>query len=67
MNKYLENYLDCLKKLETDEEKLKILDKIYSDGFEDGTNEGKEDLLDETERDLKRASQFVKVEVCENI
>ena len=67
MNKYLKNYLDCLKKLETDEEKLKILDKIYSDGFEDGANEGKEDLLDETERDLKRASQFLKVETCKNI
>jgi hypothetical protein len=67
MNKYLENYLDCLKKLETDEEKLKILDKIYSDGFEDGANEEKEDLLTETERDLKRASQFSEGGICRTI
>ena len=39
-NEYLQKYLNKMQKAETETEKSNILDKIYSDGFEDGAVEG---------------------------
>lgn len=39
-DEYLQSYLDQIKRVETDSEKITILNKIYSDGFEDGAREG---------------------------
>lgn len=38
-DEYLQRYLDQIKRVETDTEKITILDKIYSDGFEDCAKE----------------------------
>jgi len=39
-NAYIKKYVDALKKCRTDEEIGAICDRVYSDGFTDGTNEG---------------------------
>ena len=39
-DEYLQGYLDQIERAETDNEKRTILDKIYSDGFEDCAKEG---------------------------
>ena len=38
-NKYTEKYIDRIKQAEDDSEIEQIIDRIYSDGFEDGSNE----------------------------
>ena len=39
-DKYLEKFKSALKKAKNGKEVDDILNKIYSDGFEDGANEG---------------------------
>ena len=38
-DKFLNKYKKALKDSKTDEEKDTVLNKLYSDGFEDGSNE----------------------------
>ncbi len=40
MNEYIKKWVDKIKKANTDKKLGEIIDKIYQDGFEDGTNEG---------------------------
>ena len=42
MDKYITRYLKAVNKAKTNREKRVILDKIYHDGFTDGTNEGRQ-------------------------
>lgn len=39
-DKYVEKRRDAIKKSKTDEEIETVLNNIYNDGFEDGSNEG---------------------------
>ena len=40
IDKYIKKHLSALNKATTEKEKATILDQIYSDGFQDGYNEG---------------------------
>lgn len=42
LNQYTKPYVESIRKCKTDKEISDILDKVYSDGFEDGANEGKD-------------------------
>lgn len=37
-NAYIKKYVDMIRKAVTDEDIAEIIDKVYEDGFEDGTN-----------------------------
>jgi hypothetical protein len=52
METYAKRFVAMIKTAKTDKELYAIVDKIYSDGFEDGCNEGgeTEHALDERRR-----------------
>ncbi len=41
-DKYLEGYRKAIKTAKTKEELDTVLNKLYQDGFEDGSNEGRD-------------------------
>ena len=43
MDNYQQKYLELIKQAQNDDDLQRTIDKIYEDGFSDGTNEGEEE------------------------